>query len=129
MSTYLDLRDVHVTRAPYDAVVTGQVRRTGRHHRAGTAASDHNHRLEWTLETPLGPGGLTQYAGLLARRIVAYQRPGDRVVRGQRVGLIRFGSRVDVVLPVGWRPSVGVGSRVRAGVSVIGCERGRRVPS
>lgn len=120
VSTYLDLRDVHVTRAPCDAVVTVQARRRGRHHRAGTPASAHNHRVEWILATRHGPGGLTQYAGLVARRIVTYRGPGERIGRGERVGLIRFGSRVDVLLPQGVSPAVPPGARLRAGATVIG---------
>lgn len=120
VSTYLDLRDVHVTRAPCDAYVRAQHRRSGRHHRASTPASDHNHRLEWELGTDSGPAQLTQYAGLLARRIVAYPSAGDRVARGERIGLIRFGSRVDLTLPTGWRPTVEVGVRLRGGATVVG---------
>jgi phosphatidylserine decarboxylase len=119
VSTYLDLRDVHVTRAPCEGTVLAQTRHSGGNHAAWSPDSDHNHRLAWTLSTEWGEVGLTQYAGLVARRIVAHCGPGSRVSRGERIGLIRFGSRVDVVLPPGSTPSVVAGRRLRAGESVI----------
>jgi phosphatidylserine decarboxylase len=60
-----------------------------------------------------------QIAGLIARRILCYTRPGDHLRRGQRFGFIRFGSRVDVFLPAGARPRVSVGDRVYGGQSVL----------
>ena len=119
VSTYLSLRDVHVTRAPIDAHVVSQSYRAGSHRMAFRPESHTNERLEWTLATAYGQAGLTQYAGTLARRIVAQVGPGERVDRGARVGLIRFGSRVDVVLPAGADPLVAVGDRVKGGHTVI----------
>jgi len=75
--------------------------------------------LVWEIETRLGPLELTQVAGIFARRIVPYVRPGDKVKKGQRIGLVRFGSRVELVLPPGCRLVVAVGDRVRAGASTI----------
>jgi phosphatidylserine decarboxylase len=63
--------------------------------------------------------GFTQIAGLVARRIVPWVKPGDHVATGQRVGLIRFGSRVDVYLPVGTAPQVLLGQRTIAGETVV----------
>lgn len=126
VSTYLDLLDVHVTRAPVDSVVITQTRRSGGYRPASTPASDHNHQLAWTLRTEWGEVGLTQYAGLVARRIVAHRGPGHRVARGERIGLIRFGSRVDVTLPPGITPCVVAGHRLRAGASVIASLPGTR---
>ena len=63
--------------------------------------------------------GFTQIAGLVARRIVPFVKPGDIVARGQRIGLIRFGSRVDVYLPAGTSPRVALGQRTVAGETVI----------
>ncbi len=63
--------------------------------------------------------GFTQIAGLIARRIVPFVKPGDILAAGQRVGLIRFGSRVDVYLPAGTEPQVLVGQRVVAGETVL----------
>jgi phosphatidylserine decarboxylase len=64
--------------------------------------------------------GFTQIAGLVARRIVPFVKPGDQVATGQRVGLIRFGSRVDVYLPLGTAPQVLLGQRTIAGETVVG---------
>ncbi len=77
--------------------------------------SERNERLVWMLETDLGPVEVVQIAGTLARRIVPYLRVGDRTGRGERMGLIRFGSRVDVYLPAGIAPAVEPGQRMRAG--------------
>jgi phosphatidylserine decarboxylase len=63
--------------------------------------------------------GFTQIAGLVARRIVPFVKPGDVVAAGQRIGLIRFGSRVDIYLPEGTAPRVTLGQRTVAGETVI----------
>jgi phosphatidylserine decarboxylase len=115
IATYMSLRDVHVNRAPTDGVVLALEHLPGGYRPAFRKDSDRNERVSWSLETPLGELELTQIAGVLARRIVAYHAPGERVTRGERIGLIRFGSRVDVVLPAGVEAAVSVGDRVRAG--------------
>jgi phosphatidylserine decarboxylase len=115
IATYMSLRDVHVNRAPTDAAVRALEHRPGGYRPAFRKDSEHNERLVWTLDTPLGELELVQIAGVLGRRIVPYRRPGERVSRGERIGLIRFGSRVDLVLPVGIEPAVSVRDRVRAG--------------
>ena len=119
VSTYLNLFDVHVTRAPCDGVVVRQSYRVGGHRRASTSQADSNERLEWRLATDHGEVVLTQYAGAVARRIVAYRSPGDPVRRGERIGLIRFGSRVDVRLPDGVCVSVRPRERLAGGSSVL----------
>jgi len=115
IATYMSLLDVHVNRAPTDAVVRALEHRPGGYRPAFRKDSERNERLAWTLDTPLGELELVQIAGVLARRIVPYRRPGERVRRGERIGLIRFGSRVDLVLPAGIEPAVSVRDRVRAG--------------
>jgi len=120
VSTYLSLRDVHVTRAPEDATIARQDYRRGTHRAAYHDAASRNERLAWDLETVHGPMRLVQYSGAVARRIVPYETAGARVARGARLGLIRFGSRVDVTLPPGAVPLVAVGARVRAGKTRIG---------
>jgi phosphatidylserine decarboxylase len=122
--TYMRLRDVHVNRAPVGGVVRSLVHRPGGHWPAMSKESDRNERLEWMLDTAAGPLELVQIAGAVARRIVPYRAPGDRVERGERLGLIRFGSRVDVVLPAGARVAVREGERLRAGVSQLAWEAG-----
>jgi phosphatidylserine decarboxylase len=129
VAIYMSLRDVHVNRAPVTATVVALEHRPGAHRPAFRKDSERNERLHWTFATALGPLELTQIAGVLARRIVPYRSPGDAVLCGDRIGLIRFGSRVDVVLPRGVRPDVAVGDRVRAGTSSLASNAGRRIAS
>jgi len=75
--------------------------------------------VETVLVTQFGLVRMTQVAGVFARRIVPYVRRGDAVRKGQRIGMIRFGSRVELILPRGVRLSVRVGDKVRAGESTI----------
>jgi phosphatidylserine decarboxylase len=84
-------------------------------------ASEDNERQHLLIEASDGARiGFTQIAGLVARRILAFVREGDMVEAGQRVGLIRFGSRVDVYLPAGTGPRVLLGQRTIAGETIIG---------
>lgn len=118
---FLSLFDVHVNRCPVPGQVVEIERGGGAFHTAyGPRAERENARLSMTLETA---GGLRvrviQIAGFLARRIVCYPRVGDWVRRGDRYGLIRFGSRTDVVLPHDAELRVRRGDRVRGGESVV----------
>ena len=89
-------------------------------------ASDENERQHFVVEGRDGRKiGFTQIAGLVARRIVGFVKPGDMVAAGQRVGLIRFGSRVDVYLPDDVTPQVCLGQRSVAGETVLGRVGGR----
>ncbi|MCK9544617.1 MAG: phosphatidylserine decarboxylase, partial [Novosphingobium sp.] len=84
-------------------------------------ASDENERHHILIERNDGLRiGFTQIAGLVARRIVPFVKPGDMLAAGQRIGLIRFGSRVDVYLPAGCEPLVLLGQKVVAGETVLG---------
>ncbi|MGQ9587350.1 MAG: phosphatidylserine decarboxylase [Thermoplasmata archaeon] len=120
ISVYLGLRNVHVTRAPIEGVVEKAIRTHGRHAPAFSKKTEHNERIEISLKTAIGGVSVTQMAGTIARRIVPYISDGQHVGKGDKLGLIRFGSRVDVCLP----PSavhilVKKGQRVRAGVTTI----------
>jgi phosphatidylserine decarboxylase len=115
IATFMGLQNVHVNRAPIDGVVRDLRHRPGGYRPAFRKDSDVNERMEWTIDTDVGELRLVQIAGLMARRIVPYHAPGDRIERGQRIGMIRFGSRVDVTLPEGLVPGVAVGQRMRAG--------------
>ena len=115
IATFMGLQDVHVNRAPLSGVVRDLGHRPGGFRPAYRKDSDSNERMEWTIDTDLGELRLVQIAGLVARRIVPYSGPGDRLERGQRIGMIRFGSRVDVTLPPGVACAVHIGERVRAG--------------
>jgi len=121
VSVFLSPLDVHINRAPIAGTVTH------RHYIAGAfvnadldKASEDNERQHFLIERHDGlKVGFTQIAGLVARRIVAHVKPGDIVAAGQRIGLIRFGSRVDVYLPACTRPRVLSGQRTVAGETVI----------
>ncbi len=119
LSIFMGVTDVHVNRAPLAGVIRRQDHRPGSFAVASRPEAARNERLEWELETPLGPLRLTQVAGAFARRIVPYLHVGDKVKKGQRIGLVRFGSRVDLVLPPGCRLTVSARDRVRAGASTI----------
>ncbi len=121
VSIFMSVFDVHINRAP----ISGRVRRIayvpGKFINADLdKASEDNERQHFLVEASDGTRvGFTQIAGLVARRILAFVREGDDVQAGQRVGLIRFGSRVDVYLPAGTGPRVLLGQRAIAGETVL----------
>jgi phosphatidylserine decarboxylase len=121
VSIFMSVFDVHINRAP----ISGRVKRVayvpGKFINADLdKASEDNERQHLLIEGADGLRiGFTQIAGLVARRILAFVREGDAVEVGQRVGLIRFGSRVDVYLPTGTGPRVLLGQRAIAGETVI----------
>jgi len=120
LSIFLNVFDVHVNRAPVSGVVKVCEFRKGEFMNAMKPQSVVNN--EQTLIVIDAGGyevGFKQIAGLLARRIVCNLKVGDRVERGQRVGLIKFGSRVDVLMPAEADLKVKKGSRVRGGSSVL----------
>ena len=120
VSIFLNIFDVHVNRAPYEGVVESVAYHPGRFLAAWkTVASDENERSVLTLSTALGEMRVSQVAGLVARRIVCRVAEGDRLGRGERFGLIRFGSRVDTWLPPGAEVAVALGDRVRGGTDVL----------
>ena len=125
ISIFMSPLDVHVNRSPVSGTVR-EVRHTPGRFRAAFAdkASLDNERNAIVLESGGGRYLLVQIAGALARRIVCRLHPGDRIRRGERVGMIMFGSRVDLFLPAGVRPVVRAGERVRAGTSVLAEARG-----
>jgi phosphatidylserine decarboxylase len=119
VATFMAVWDVHVNRAPVDGIVRSIEHRPGARRPAFRKDSDRNERMVWEIDTPAGDLRLVQIAGAFARRIVPYVDPPETIRRGERIGLIRFGSRVDVVLPAGIEPGVRVGERVRASVTRI----------
>lgn len=122
VSVFMSIFDVHVNRAPVTGKVADVWYNPGRFHVASVdKASLENEQAGVVLETTAGARvAYVQIAGLIARRVVCDLKPGQQVRQGQRVGLIRFGSRVDVFLPAGAQLAVRPGDRVRAGESVIG---------
>ncbi len=122
ISVFMSPLDVHVNRAPVAGEIS-VVKHTPGEFRAAysDAASEHNERNLIAIDDAAGRRhAIVQVAGYLARRIVCRVRTGAKVARGERVGVIMFGSRVDHYLPPGYRATVAVGDRVWAGESVIG---------
>ncbi|NJC33520.1 phosphatidylserine decarboxylase [Sphingomonas jejuensis] len=122
VSIFMSVFDVHINRAPIGGRVLDVVYISGKFLNADLdKASDENERQHILMEREDGTRiGFTQIAGLVARRIVPFVKPGDIVAHGQRIGLIRFGSRVDVYLPAGTAPRVALGQRAIAGETILG---------
>ena len=122
VSIFMSVFDVHINRSP----IAGTVRRIayvpGKFLNADLdKASEDNERQHFVVEREDGTRiGFTQIAGLVARRILSFVKEGDRVEAGERVGLIRFGSRVDVYLPAGTGSQVLLGQRTIAGETILG---------
>ena len=122
VSIFMSVFDVHINRTPISGTITRIVYIAGKFLNADLdKASEENERQHILVEGLDGTRiGFTQIAGLVARRIVPWIKVGDRVAPGQRVGLIRFGSRVDVYLPEGTHCQVIPGQRSVAGETVLG---------
>ncbi|MDR3176094.1 MAG: phosphatidylserine decarboxylase family protein [Desulfovibrio sp.] len=118
---FMDLFSVHVNRSPTAGKITNIAYHEGKFFNASLdKASGDNERCAYALEDEDGKSwSMVQIAGLVARRIVCRAEVGDRVRRGERIGMIKFGSRVDVYLPPGWQAKVAPGRKVLAGLSVI----------
>ena len=121
VSIFMSVFDVHINRTPVTGVVKTVIYIAGKFLNADLdKASEENERQHFLIERADGVRiGFTQIAGLIARRIVPFVKPGDALIVGQRVGLIRFGSRVDVYLPAGTAPKVVLGQRSVAGETVL----------
>lgn len=120
ISIFMNVFDCHVNRSPVAGRIAKIVYRPGLFLNAELdKASEDNERSSMIIESGAAVFGVVQIAGLLARRIVLFAREGDATSAGERFGLIRFGSRVDVYLPEGYRPMVGVGQTCIAGETVI----------
>lgn len=121
ISVFLNIIDVHVNRTPIAGKILGVEYRHGKFFNASfDKASEANEANEICVEDDCGRRVVfRQIAGLVARRIVCYLRPGDEVGRGEIMGLIRFGSRVEIVVPLDSRIAVKAGDRVRGGSSVM----------
>ena len=124
LSIFMSPLDVHVNRSPI-AGTLGEV-----HYQKGAfriasqpQASVENEQNVFKVRGGEGEVVVKQIAGVLARRIVFWKRPGDRLERGERVGLIKFGSRVDVLLDPGVELRVKLGEHVRAGSSILGATK------
>jgi phosphatidylserine decarboxylase len=120
VSIFLSVFDVHVNRSPVSGTIKDVTYRPGKFLNAMNAASAEGN--EQNIVTLQGEGitlAFKQIAGVLARRIVFNHKPGDILARGQRVGMIKFGSRTDLVFPAPAQLSVKIGDRVKGGSSVL----------
>jgi phosphatidylserine decarboxylase len=120
VSVFMSVFDCHVNRSPVAGRIARIAYRAGKFLNADLdKASEDNERNAFLIETAGAPIGVVQIAGLVARRIVCFVREGETVGAGERIGLIRFGSRVDVYLPPGTRPAVAEGQIAIAGETVL----------
>ena len=119
ITVFMGPSDVHVNRAPMDGTVRSIEYRKGTHLPAFLNQASHNQQNRIKIETVDGDLELRQITGTIVREIVCYVRPGDHVLRGERIGMIRFGSRVEVSLPKGYKVQVELGDKVRAGETVV----------
>lgn len=121
VSIFMSVFDVHINRSPIAGTVRAVVYIAGKFLNADLdKASEENERQHLIVERHDGLRiGFTQIAGLVARRILPFVKPGDILAAGQRFGLIRFGSRVDVYLPAGTAPRITLGQRSIAGETVL----------
>lgn len=121
VSIFMSVFDVHINRSPIAGTIRRVVYIPGRFLNADLdKASEENERQHFLVERGDGTQvGFTQIAGIVARRIVPFVKGGDIVASGQRIGLIRFGSRVDVYLPAGTEPKVTMGQTTVAGETIL----------
>ncbi|MBW1991690.1 MAG: phosphatidylserine decarboxylase family protein [Deltaproteobacteria bacterium] len=121
VAIFMNVFDVHVNRSPVAGLVQAAEHKNGRFLAAfREEAEAANEQQATLLATDHGqPVLVVQIAGVLARRIIPFRQPGDRLAKGERLGIICFGSRVDVYLPPGCQITVKRGDRVKAGVSVM----------
>jgi len=125
ISIFLNVFDVHVNRAPIAGKIACVKYQKGQFLVASKESASHSN--EQNILTVEGGGSrvvFKQIAGLIARRIVCYKKPGDIVEKGERIGLIKFGSRVDILLGPEWTVAVREGERVSAGSSIIARRNG-----
>lgn len=119
VAIFMSPLNVHVNRAPLAGTIASVEHVPGGFVPAFNKESEHNERVVWHFDTELGDIEMIQIAGTVARRIIPYVPEGIKVEQGERIGLIRFGSRVDIYLPEGVEPAVEVGQTTTAGVTRI----------
>lgn len=120
ISIFLSIYDVHVNRIPYGGTIKSIEFRRGEYSKAfASKAEKKNEAILTKVESDVGIYTISQMAGIIARRIVNNLEIGSRVLTGERMGMIRFGSRVSTTLPRGFHPIVKIGDSVKAGETVI----------
>jgi len=129
LSVFMNVHNVHVNRAPLAGTVKRTRHHPGPHAPAYSEISDRNEQFVTDLRTDIGPVRIVQIAGTVARRIIPYIKKGAVLKKGQRIGIIRLGSRVDLVFPSDMvKIKVKVGQKVLAGETSIGhlTEKGKK---
>lgn len=120
ITIFLSVFDVHIQRSPTAGEVIHRDYHPGGFRVAWhPKASDENERASTGIQTPAGRVKVTQIAGLIARRIVTYPKEGDQLTRGQHIGIIRFGSRVDLFIPRSWELRCAPGDTVKGAETVL----------
>jgi phosphatidylserine decarboxylase len=121
ISTFMNIFNVHVNRMPMDGTIKKIIHLPGGHIPAFKKESEYNERMITLVETSIGPVKVIQIAGIIANRIVNYTNIKDHLLKGSRIGMIRFGSRVDLILPIKniKNITVKIGDRVIAGEDQI----------
>ena len=121
ISTFMNIYNVHVNRSPLNGTVRDIVHKSGIHLPAFKKESEKNERIITMIDSKMGTIKIIQIAGTLARRIVPYIKKGDKLKKGEKIGMIKFGSRVDVYLPTKniKKINVKVGDLVKAGETTI----------
>ena len=120
ISTFMNLYNVHVNRVSLGGTIKDVVHKHGIHLPAFKKESEKNERVITTIDSDIGAIKIIQIAGTLARRIDPYIKKGDKLKKGDKIGIIKFGSRVDVYLPIKKiKINVKVGDMVKAGESTI----------
>jgi phosphatidylserine decarboxylase len=120
VSIFLSVLDVHINRFPLTGKILSIRREGGLFLDArNKECATRNARMDWLIETTWGRIMVRQITGLIARRIVPWAKAGHTLLRGDRMGMIRFGSRTDILFPLSWPVTVRVGDRVRGGETVI----------
>ena len=117
-SIFMNVHNVHVNRSPFDGRIISIKHKSGGYLPAFSKDSDKNERLLTKIETPIGVMKIIQIAGVLVRRIVSYVKPNSEVAKGERIGLIHFGSRVDLSFE-----SAGIDLSVKKGDKVLAGQR------
>jgi len=120
---FMNIHNVHVNRAPLSGIVTHIDYKPGGYIPAFNKDSDVNERNHVVIKTASGILELTQIAGILTRRIVSYISEGTQIKRGERIGMIRFGSRVDVTMPEGYVFTVKRNDAIKAGETIIAVKK------
>jgi len=118
IAIFMSIFDVHVNRSPYSGKVMKNKHYYGEHHPAYSDKSEKNEKNHIVLVTDKGNLDIIQITGIFARRIVPYINKGDKVKKGEKIGLIRFGSRVELNLPESASIQVGKGEKIKAGEKI-----------